>query len=222
MARLFGLMCVMCLLVAASASAQVRVVFDGCTDAQGAPVRSVEDRKLAVAFSTRIEGGAPVIRYNADVPAGLHERARLFFYAHECARLGLGFAAEALRTVGDAWRADCRALDTLLHSGLLRRDEILRLQGALELPAEMWSVVPGPQRDIDLMACARSGSARPLSLPTTRAPDQDRWNACVHRCGDALLRCQRATCGGVECPSCLPANESCVARCDVDPRPETP
>lgn len=198
------------------ASAQVRTVFDGCVDARGAPVRSVEDSALDRAFSTRIENGRPVIRYNASQPPGASDAARLFFYAHECSRLGLGLAPDALRTVGDAWRADCRALDTLLRSGLIGRAEVSRLQADLDaLDEAARERLPGPPRNIDLPACARAGSARPLALPAAREPAQARWNACVHACADRLLACQRATCGDLDCPSCLPAHESCVAACDA-------
>ncbi|MBA4742220.1 MAG: hypothetical protein H2060_05880 [Azoarcus sp.] len=205
--------------VAGAASAQVRTVFDGCVDARGAPVRSVEDASIDAAFSTRIEDGRPVIRYNASQPPGASEAVRLFFYAHECARLGLGLAPDALRTVGDAWRADCRALDTLLQSSLIRRADVPRLQADLDaLSDAARERLLGPRRDIDLPACARAGIARPLALPASRAPGQDRWNTCVHACADRLLACQRASCGGLDCPSCLPAHESCVAACDTAAR----
>src|SRR5690606_28226386 len=176
------------------ASAQVRTVFDGCVDARGASVRSVEDSSLETAFSTRIEDGRPVIRYNASQPPGASEAVRLFFYAHECSRLGLGLAPDALRTVGDAWRADCRALDTLLRSELIARAEVARLQAELDaLDESARGRLRGPPRNMDLPACARAGSARPLALPASRAPGQDRWNSCVHACAARLLACQRKT-----------------------------
>lgn len=209
------LLCWLLLFTAAQAGAQSRMVFDGCVDARGAAVRSVPDPALAVAFTTRVEHGANVIRYNATVPPGLSERARLFFYAHECARLGLGLAADALRTVGDAWRADCRALDTLTRSGLVRPQDLAVLQADLALPDAMWDALPGPQREIDLAACARAAPSRGLALPPRGAAEQSRWNACVHACGDVLLQCQRRTCGGLDCPACLPANDACVAACDA-------
>jgi hypothetical protein len=198
-----------------SAAAQMRTVFDGCVDARGIAVRSIEDPSLEVAFATRIEQGAPVIRYNAAQPPGVPEAVRLFFYAHECARLELELAPDALRTVGDAWRADCRALDSLLYSALIRPSDVARLQAGLDaLSDAARDRLPGPPRDIDLPACSRAGTARPLLLPAARAAGQDRWNACVHACADRLLACQRSTCGNLECPSCMPAHEVCVAACD--------
>lgn len=206
----------MAIFLGGSASAQVRTVFDGCTDQRGASVRSIADPSLTRSFVTRIEAGAPVIRYNSAVLPRLRERARLFFYAHECARFELGLPAEAPRTVGDAWRADCRALETLGRSGLVRSVDIAALQGELLLTDDEWNLVPGPQREIDLPSCLRGGLPRPPSVSASLpAADQKRWNACVHACADTLLACQTRLCGDRDCPRCMPDHDSCVAACEL-------
>lgn len=215
--KICTLLC-MVLLCAGAASAQTQLVFQGCTDAHGNNVRAVADPALAVAFETRIEHGAPVIRYNAAVPTTLSDRARTFFYAHECARLGLSREAGSMRSVGDAWRADCRALDTLLGSGLVTRDTIAQLQDELRPGDAEWAALPGPRRDIDLPSCLRGGADRNMRIPAQPSPARDGWNMCVHRCGDALLQCQRRTCNSLDCPACMPANERCVAACGTTER----
>lgn len=201
-----------------AASAQVRLVFDGCVDARGTAVRSQADPTLARAFETRVENGMPVIRYNAAVPAGLPDHVRLFFYAHECARLELGQEAAALRTVGDAWRADCRALDTILQSRLMSPQHIARLQDDLMLTEAEWDAIPGPKREIDLPSCARGEPLQRIHIPAQPSAARESWNACVHKCGDTLLQCQRRTCNSLDCPVCMPANEACVAACDTPAR----
>lgn len=216
----FFLAVMLCLLgvQAAAVQAQTRLVFEGCTDALGHAVPSLSDPSLPQAFATQRTAGALSIHYNPVVPAGLSERARLFFYAHECARIGLG-QETGLRNVGDAWRADCRALETLLHSGLLRRQDIAALEAELQLPAALWSQLPGPPREIRLTACADASSRGRLALPAAPDAGLNRWNACVQACGDTLLHCQRRTCGGLDCPACLPANDRCVAACEGAAQP---
>ena len=199
-------------------SAQARLVFDGCVDARGAAVRSVADPALQKAFETRVENGGTVIRYNPTVPADLPDHVRLFFYAHECARLELGQEAEALRNVGDAWRADCRALDTILGSGLMSKQYVARLQEDLMLTEAEWEAMPGPKREIDLPSCARGDSWQRIHIPAQPSPARESWNACVHKCGDTLLQCQRRTCNSLDCPGCMPANQACVAACGAPAR----
>lgn len=207
----FGLW--MCL--AGSAAAQTTLIFEGCVDARGTPVRSLADPALKRAFETRLVGGEPVIHYNATVPQGVPELARTFFYAHECARVELGIAINAPRSVGDAWRADCRALGSLVHSGLIGDNGVARLQEQLDsLAPAARDLLPGPPRLINLQACSRTLKDDRVRLPRTPGGSEAQWNTCVQPCADQLLSCQRATCGGVDCPACLPAHETCVARCN--------
>lgn len=213
MIRKFCMLAALMLACAAPASAQVRLVFDGCMDARGQSVPSIADPLLQKGFETRVEDGRAVIRYNAAVPAGLPDHVRLFFYAHECARLELGLQADALRTVGDAWRADCRALDAIVSSGLMAPQYVVRLQDDLVLSDAEWAALPGPQREIDLPSCARAPVSRDVHIPPRATPERESWNSCVHKCGDTLLQCQRRTCNSLDCPACMPANEACVAAC---------
>jgi hypothetical protein len=214
MIRHLSLLACLLMLLAAPASAQVRLVFDGCVDARGNAVRSIADPSLSRAFESGVENGSSVIRYNAGVPADLPDHVRLFFYAHECARLELGQDATALRTVGDAWRADCRALDTILQSGLMSAQYVALLQDDLMLTEAEWDAMPGPKREIDLPSCARGEALQRLHIPAQPSAARESWNACVHKCGDTLLQCQRRTCNSLDCPACMPANQSCVAACD--------
>lgn len=202
----------MCL--AGSAAAHTTLVFEGCVDARDTPVRALADPALERAFETRLVKGEAVIRYNAAIPSEMPELARTFFYAHECARVELGILANA-HSVGDAWRADCRALGSLKHSGLVSGNDLASLQKQLDsLTPAAFDLLPGPPRSIDLQACARALKDDPLRLPNTPGGTEERWNACVQPCADQLLACQRARCGTIDCPACLPAHEVCVARCD--------
>jgi hypothetical protein len=202
-----------------AASAQARLVFDGCVDARGNAVRSLADPSLQKAFETRVENGATVIRYNPAVPAALPDHVRLFFYAHECARLELGQEADAPRNVGDAWRADCRALDTILGSGLMSPQYVARLQDDLMLTEAEWDAMPGPQREIDLPSCVRGQQSwQRIHIPPQPSAAREGWNTCVRKCGDTLLQCERRTCNSLDCPACMPAHEACVAACGAPVR----
>src|SRR5690606_9443023 len=135
------------------------------------------------------------------------------FYAHECARLELGLAPDVPRTVGDAWRADCRALDAIVASGLMAPRYVARLQAGLVLTDTEWSAPPGPQRETDLPACARVPPRCGCAVRRRPTPAREGWNACGHRCGDTLLQCPLGTSNRLGCPDCLPANEACGAAC---------
>ena len=200
-------------LLIGSASAQGVMTFDGCVDSRGQPVRSILDESLAVTFETRVEDGRAVIRYNPALLPQLPAPTRLFLFSHECARLNLGMAPQAPRTLADARRADCWALTTLLRSALLRPDDVAPLQASLSFTLEEWAVLPAPPRGFDLPACHRESASRPSLLHP--APSQDDWNACTRRCGDTLLACQRRVCGGGECEPCMPAYRACVADCEL-------
>ncbi|HLW05795.1 MAG TPA: hypothetical protein VKY38_09505 [Azoarcus sp.] len=203
----------MCL--AGSAAAHTTLVFEGCVDARGTPVRALADPTLERAFETRLVDSETVIRYNAAIPPDMPELARIFFYAHECARVELGSWANASHSVGDAWRADCRALGSLQHSGLINGNDLAILQKQLDsLPAAAFDLLPGPPRVIDLNACSRALKGDHVRVPTTPGSTDTQWNACVQPCADQLLTCQRDRCGTLDCPTCLPAHEACVARCN--------
>lgn len=213
MARLWPLFVLFLALQAGPASAQGMMTFDGCVDARGQSVPSLLDESLGVAFDTRVEDARAVIRYNPAVLPQLPAPTRLFLFSHECARLNLGMAPDAARTLAEARRADCWALTTLLRSGLLHPDDIGPLQASLSFTLDEWAVLPAPPRGFDLQACYREGAARPSLLHP--APSQDDWNACTRRCGDTLLACQRRLCGGGECDPCMPAYRDCVAECEL-------
>lgn len=190
------------------ARAQSVTTYHGCIGADGEPVASMLDDRLATAFERRLEHARPVIRYNPARAPGLTERARLFLYAHECAHAR---AATVLRTPDADHRADCQALETLLRSGLLATTEVAALQAELPITPDDWREV-GPPRAIDLPGCLADARAHP-SL-TAPLPGQDAWNSCARACGDTLLSCQRRSCGGVDCATCRTPYERCVSVCD--------
>lgn len=210
--RLFwcSLACIMTLPFAVSA--QEQITFDGCIDPAGGAVRAVLDPSLVTSFETRMEGGRPVIRYNPDALPRMQTPTRLFFFAHECARINLGYAPVAARMLVDARRADCWGLVTLLRSGLIDERSVATIQSDLSFSVDEWSLLPGPPRGFDLPACVQAHAARPSLLHPT--PGQDDWNTCARSCGDALLVCQKRVCAGPACEPCVRTYDQCVAACD--------
>lgn len=89
------------LLLPFATSAQAQITFDGCVDRAGGAVHAVLDTALVSAFETRVESGHPVIRYNPDALPRMQPPTRLFFFAHECARINLGFAPLAARMLAE-------------------------------------------------------------------------------------------------------------------------
>ena len=79
---------VICFLPFLAAAAEP-LIFDSCLDAQGRTVTAVADSEQAMLVRSDSQQGQPLIRYNPDVLPRLGSPSRLFFYAHQCARLGL-------------------------------------------------------------------------------------------------------------------------------------
>ncbi len=199
--------------VAGSAVAQDRMVFDGCTDPGGVAVPSVMDTSLARTFETRLEGGRAVIRYNPDLLPGMPPKVRLFFYAHECARINLGRAPEAYRMLADAREADCWGLVMLTRSGLLEDRDVPAMLPDMRFSLEEWEWMPGPPRGFEwyLPACLRDYAERPSLSGPPRA--QDDLNACTRGCADTLYQCQQRVCRGPACEPCVQTYEQCVTDC---------
>lgn len=210
---LFVCLCVMA--VAGVAHAQVRMTFDGCLDSNGVQVPSMLDDTLARTFDTRIEGGRPVIRYNPDLLPDMAPKVRLFFYAHECARVNLGMAPDAPRMLADAREADCWGLVTLIRSGLLDDRDVPAMLPDMRFAIEDWSLLPGPPRGFEwyLPACLREYADRPSLVHPPSG--QDDWNTCARGCADTLYQCQQRTCRGPACEPCVQTYEQCVTTCSA-------
>lgn len=187
------------------AQAQEQTSYHGCIDADGRAVAAVSDPALERVVASRA-GRAPEIRYNEAILPRLTAEARLFVFAHECARHNLGLPVEGARTEADARRADCHGLESLLRSGLLDGARVDALERELQLSPEEWAQVPGPPRSIALRACTAENAAQRLLLrPTSARPE---WSACVRSCGERLRSCAPKT------AACDDAYERCVALCD--------
>lgn len=196
------------LLIAGKAAAGGEL-FDGCVDARARPVQTTIDHGLPQLALAAMEKGRSVVRYNPALMPDLPARARLFFFAHECARLALGQPLGAERSVQQVRQADCWALATLQRSG----EADATLAADLAVPETDWAVLPGPARTVDLAACARPVGA--LRLPDTAPPSatQSRLNRCVHTCGDRLWQCQNR-CRDESCRGqCLGHYGSCESAC---------
>lgn len=191
------------------------LIFASCLDAEGRTVTAAADREQVMLVRSDSEQGQPGIRYNPDVLPRLDSASRLFFYAHQCARLGFP-AAVPERAIDSARQADCLALGALLGGNLLRREDVPALQAALRFSDAEWAVLPGPPRSFDLAGC-RVGSGGVLRLPLAGQPSarQTSWNHCIHACGDRLWICQKQ-CGRADCEKCLGAFGLCKSGCGED------
>jgi hypothetical protein len=198
------------------AAAAEPLIFDSCLDAQGGTVTAVADSEQAMLVRSDSRQGRPAIRYNPDVLPWLGSASRLFFYAHQCARLGLP-AGDAESAAEIARQADCLGLGALLGGKLLQREDVPALQAALTFSDAEWAVLPGPQRSFDLASC-RVSAGGVLQLPLARQPSvrQAAWNNCIHACGDRLWNCQKR-CSHTDCASCLSAFGLCKSGCGDDP-----
>jgi hypothetical protein len=174
-------------------------------------VSSIRDTTIASVAEGRGEGGVPVIRYNPNLLPQLLPASRLFLFAQVCAGIHLGHAPGQMLTLAQSREADCRALGTLLRSGLVKPNEVEAMEANLAFSSQDWARVPGPAREFQLLACLHEIAGRP-SL-TTPAAGQVFWNRCVHSCGDALLTCRKA-CSGGACTACQERYEGCSAMCD--------
>lgn len=194
--------------------------FETCMDGRGAVLSAVADTRQPTLVRTVTEHGRAVIRYNPELLPDLTLPARLFFYAHQCARHGLG-DTDATMSVTRARQADCIGLNTLLAGDLLKHEDLPALQAALSFTDTEWELLPGPPRSFDLSTC-RATERGVLHLPSPNQPSaqQTAWNNCVRSCADRLWACQK-NCSGNACDSCLAANGQCKAACgntpDMDP-----
>jgi hypothetical protein len=177
------------------------MVFESCDD-HGKSIPARPDTAQAVLVTTVGDQRSLQIRYNPEILPRLSANARLFFYAHQCARIGLGEAAAARR-------ADCVALNTLLDGKQLTYRDLPALQAELQFSPEEWSLLPGPPRNIDLSNC-RPNSGDVLRVPLAReaSPQQDAWNTCVRACADRLWNCRKS---GAD--ACQAAYDQCRSNC---------
>ena len=206
---------VICFLPFLTAAAEP-LIFDSCLDAQGRTVTAVADSEQAMLVRSDSQQGQPLIRYNPDVLPRLGSPSRLFFYAHQCARLGFS-AGDPENAIDIARQADCLGLGALLGGKLLQREDVPALQAALTFSDAEWALLPGPPRRFDLASCRVTGSGV-LQLPLARQPSvrQAAWNNCIHACGDKLWICQKH-CAHADCGNCLSAFGLCKSGCGDDP-----
>lgn len=186
-------------------------LFDGCLDARGRALPATIDGALNQVALAALEDGKLTLRHNPAHLPELSARARMFFFAHECARVALGHPL-AERTIERARQADCWALATLERSGELAPGRLHELEAELVVSDAVWESLPGPRRNVDLAACSVTGGLRlPSSAPPSEA--QARVDRCVQACGDRLWQCQNR-CGGADCRGkCLEVYGSCETGC---------
>ncbi|MCB1927850.1 MAG: hypothetical protein KDH17_07410 [Rhodocyclaceae bacterium] len=197
------------ILIAPAHAQQASLIFDGCVDAAGQPVRAVADVSQRQFVRIATEDGRPVLRYNADALPRRRDLTRGFLFAQACARVNLGMSPDGI-SVADARRADCWGLETLRRSQWINDSaDVSRLEADLDLDADEWARLPGPAHPFSLASCRREA----LRLPSATRPDGDRRaaNACLHACGDRLFRCQKGALS--EAGACMSAFDACEAAC---------
>jgi hypothetical protein len=195
-------------------AAEEVAIFEHCVDRRGNSVPVLPDAGQATLVRSAVEAGRTVIRYNSAVLSRLSASGHLFFYAHQCARLGFD---EAGKSMASARTADCIGLNTLLDGGMLKYGDLPNLQAELSFSNAEWELLPGPPRNIDLSTCRPTGPGV-LRLPPATPPSvrQTAWNDCLRACADRLWRCQKS-CGNSECASCLATYGQCKAACGEAP-----
>jgi hypothetical protein len=187
-------------------------VYDSCTDASGKTIPAQMDFTLAKVVQSGVDSGQPVIRYNPQAMPRLSSKARLFFFAQECARFALHAAPSADITPAQAHRADCLGVAMLTDANMLTADAVKELQSELTFSQSEWEQLPSPQRTFDFSACVKRSA---LKLPAADMPPEKQldWNACVRVCADRLRSCQ-TPCGGTACNDrCLSTYDKCESAC---------
>lgn len=134
-----------------------QIYFDGCTDANGVPVVTrLDDGLPVVAMAATEPDGRPVIRYNPHVLAWLAPPTRLFFFAHECARVQRGYGVAHPLPAADEGEADCVAITALNGRGLLGERDLGLIEYDIgRLGRRDWAYLPGAYRILNLQRCLR-------------------------------------------------------------------
>jgi hypothetical protein len=210
MNRLFLLVCLFLLNLATTAYAQETVAFSfaGCTDPQGKAVRGQADPGLRVLLETHVVDGSRVIAYNPSLLPQLLPETRAFLYAHECAWTNLNLPIDSQRTLENAHKADCWAVDTLVRSHLISRNNLESIENDLALVTENAAQLPQPARQYNLASCAPGKSSKTSgnALDVNAPPASQAWNNCMQSCGNHLYACGRSS-------SCMATFNQCTATC---------
>jgi hypothetical protein len=196
------------------------ITFESCSDTAGRSVAVISDEALSKVVASDHEAQAPSIRYNPALMPRLTPAARLFFFAHECARHAMGDADKPALSVARAREADCLGLATLLDGGLLKREQLPGLQSELNFSESEWALLPGLPRSFDLAGCSVRGV---LKLPPATLPSEQQttWNSCVRICADRLWACQKK-CRGQDCAAaCLTSHGQCESACGNRPNQQS-
>lgn len=185
------------------AAEQTTFKLDGCVNAKGHAVKALADPALNLIAEAQLDEAGPSIHYNPSLLPQLLPEARLFLFAHECARVYLEQSLIVPTSATEVREADCWAVDWLRQNGLLGAS-LQELEAALARYPQAWP----PLRDLNLSACVAAGASRSggLALPAGQGTHSDHWNACVQACGATLYRCGRSS-------SCVSHYDACVARC---------
>jgi len=164
--------------------------YTGCTDAKGQAVAVLEDPKARRVFETRLVGGVPVIVHNPQLLPDLWPAARLFLFAHECARIQAGYLPPAPQTVAQDRSLDCQAVEWLVRNGRVRATtSVSSRRRSTACAAATGATWPRSRAGWKWAACYRRIVE---SLAKNAEGTKRDWSRCVEVCGDQMVDCRAA------------------------------
>lgn len=166
---------VLALAAALAAPARGQVPYDLCLDRHLQRIPGRVDSTLAFTAEARLQGGTPVILWNAAATRRISTDARLFLYLHECAHHALGHLALPESPVMEQ-EADCWSIQAMLDGGLLTERRLPALLQELGTTQGDGLHLAGPARVRSIQQClrlrdSRSAWARALDSMVAAAAD---------------------------------------------------
>ena len=177
------------LAAALAARAYGQVPYDLCLDRNLHRIPGRLDTTLTFTAEARMQGGSPVILWNAAATHRISPDGRLFLYLHECAHHALGHLALA-ESPRLEQEADCWSIQAMLDAGLMPRYQLPTLY--LELGKTLGDALHlgGQARVRSLQQCLRlrdNRTAWRLAIDSLVAAD---WTATEHPGDGANVRHQ--------------------------------
>lgn len=163
------------LAAALPSSARGQVPYDFCLDRHLQRIPGRVDSTLTFTAEARLQGGTPVILWNAAATRRISADAGLFLYLHECAHHALGHLALPESPVMEQ-EADCWAIQAMLDTGLLTERRLPVLLQELGTTRGDGLHLAGPARVRSIQQClrlrdSRSAWARALDSMVAAAAD---------------------------------------------------
>jgi hypothetical protein len=147
------------LAAALAAPARGQVPYDLCLDRNLRRIPGRIDSTLTFTAEARLQGGTPVILWNAAATRRISADAKLFLYLHECAHHALGHLALPESPVMEQ-EADCWSIQAMLDAGLLAERRLPFLLQELGTTRGDALHLAGPARVRSIQQCLRLRDSR--------------------------------------------------------------